>query len=619
MKILPNGRYELCLPFKSEAIDLSSNKDLAWKRLKKMCERAQRNGVLDNYKVVFKEWEELEIIEKIEEKGPNLIEQIPDILDRFRRFFYPDEGEEIVFRHCRVVFGVSSSPFLLAAVLAGKCARRDDTQLGSKLKLSFDVDNCVTGVNSIAQQQEFILRSKEILSRGCFNLRNWESNVESKHISKSTDTTKLLGIIWDLDKDTLKCKIDFESLSDETKITKRLILATIQKFFDPIGMLCFVTLTPKILLPWYARNFTKFHSILRLVAWVLRFLNNVRSRISDKKKGQLSLDELESAEIQLIRSVQAQSFTDEKLISNLSVFRDDNIIRVKTRITERIDAPNFLSPILLPNNYLAGPLYVKRGDKVWIVLYTSAIYRALHLELVSSLSTDAFLLSFRRFVARRGRPRLIYSNNGTNFRGAYNELIVTDWNEVYLYAEIQRTTWKFIPSTAAWWGGFWERLVRTMKELFRRTLRKAIFTYEELLTILCECEKVVSSRPLTYLSEDTQDLTPITPARFLFEIPTADTKDLDFRDANHFRKRLRFRAKSSNIQVGDIVLIRDDWKKRIQWSLARVIKLIPGKDRLVGTVKLKTQSCTLTRPIQRVFPLEVSGNEIANPPLQKVQ
>ncbi|GFT01966.1 integrase catalytic domain-containing protein [Trichonephila clavipes] len=227
MKILPDGRYELYLPFKSEVINLSSNKDLTWKQHKKMCERAQRNGILDNYKVVFKEWEELVIIEKIEQKGessyflphrprhqgPNLIEQIPDILDKFRRypiglsadigkaflqlgitpkhrdflrFFYPDEGEENIYRHCRVVFGVSSSPFLLAAVLAHLLENvpADDTQLGSKLKLSFYVDNCVTGVNNIAQQEEFIFRSKEILSRGCFNLRNWESNVESKHISK---------------------------------------------------------------------------------------------------------------------------------------------------------------------------------------------------------------------------------------------------------------------------------------------------------------------------------------------------------------------------------------------------------------------------------------------------
>ncbi|GFU58478.1 integrase catalytic domain-containing protein [Trichonephila clavipes] len=120
-------------------------------------------------------------------KGSNLIEQILDILDRFRRypielsadiekaflqlgitpkhkdflrFFYPDEGEEIVYSHCRVVFGVSSSP-LLAAVLAHSLENvpEDDTQLGSKLKLSFYVDNCVTGVNDIAQKEEFILRS----------------------------------------------------------------------------------------------------------------------------------------------------------------------------------------------------------------------------------------------------------------------------------------------------------------------------------------------------------------------------------------------------------------------------------------------------------------------------
>ncbi|GFX74742.1 integrase catalytic domain-containing protein [Trichonephila clavipes] len=148
-----------------------------------------------------------------------------------------------------------------------------------------------------------------------------------------------------------------------------------------------------------------------------------------------------------------------------------------------------------------------------------------------------------------------------------------------------------------------------------------------------------------YVKRGDKDLAPIKPARFLFEIPTAGTKDLDLRDANHFRKRFRFRAKvieelkrrfrneylaqliqrqkqhpqSSNIQAGDIVLIGDDWKKRHQWPLARVIKLIPGKDGLVRTVKLKTQSCTLIRPIQRVFPLEVSGNDITNLPLQKVQ
>ncbi|GBL76124.1 hypothetical protein AVEN_139080-1 [Araneus ventricosus] len=142
-----------------------------------------------------------------------------------------------------------------------------------------------------------------------------------------------------------------------------------------------------------------------------------------------------------------------------------------------------------------------------------------------------------------------------------------------------------------------------------------------------------------------QDLTPITPTMFLFDISTPEVKDFDVRDANNFRKRLKFRAKvieelrkrfkseylgqliqrqkqdpqSSNIREGDIVLIGDDVKKRLQWPLARIIELIPGKDGLVRTVKLKTQSFTLIRPVQRVFPLELSGNDLTSLPLQKVQ
>ncbi|GFX96513.1 integrase catalytic domain-containing protein [Trichonephila clavipes] len=108
----------------------------------------------------------------------------------FLRFFYPDEGEEIVYGHCRVVFGVSLSPFLSAAVLAHLLENvpADDTQLGSKFKLSFYVDNCVTEVNDIEQQEKSILRSKEILSRGSFNLRN-----EWRHIPGKINPADLIS------------------------------------------------------------------------------------------------------------------------------------------------------------------------------------------------------------------------------------------------------------------------------------------------------------------------------------------------------------------------------------------------------------------------------------------
>ena len=291
---------------------------------------------------------------------------------------------------------------------------------------------------------------------------------------------------------------------------------------------------------------------------------------------------------------------------------------------------------------LAGPLYIKHGDKVWIVLFTCAVYRAIHLELVSSLSTDAFLLSLRRFIARRGRPRTIYSDNGTNFRGASNALKDINWSRVISEAQIQRINWKFNPPTAAWWGGWWERLVRVVKELLKRTLGRAVLTHEELQTVLCDCESVINSRPLTYLSEDSDDLIPLTPAMLMKESSTSKVSDIDTVDSNHYRKRIRYRTKimenlrsrfrkeylsqlvqkriqgpqSSGLKLGEIVLVGDDAKKRLNWPLAKVLNLIPGKDGKVRTVQLKTQSGVLTRPIQRVYPLEMSSKEIQDPIVQ---
>ncbi|GBM53933.1 hypothetical protein AVEN_64851-1 [Araneus ventricosus] len=204
-------------------------------------------------------------------------EQIPDIIDRFRsypigisadiekaflqlgiapehrnllRFFYPTDNEQIVYRHCRVVFGVSYGPFLLAAELSHfiEHVPAEDFEIADKLQLSFYDDNCVEGVIDVRQQKEFILKAREILSCGCFNLRNWESNVECKYISTSTETKKLLGILWDLDRDVLKCNVCVDDLKTYGNITKRFILAAVHRIFNPLGILCSATLLPKMLL-----------------------------------------------------------------------------------------------------------------------------------------------------------------------------------------------------------------------------------------------------------------------------------------------------------------------------------------------------------------------------------
>ncbi|XP_035219278.1 uncharacterized protein LOC118192422 [Stegodyphus dumicola] len=117
---------------------------------------------------------------------------------------------------------------------------------------------------------------------------------------------------------------------------------------------------------------------------------------------------------------------------------------------------------------LAGPWYVLSGEKAWIVIFTCAIYRAVHFELTKSLSADSFIMALRRFIARRGRISILYTDNGTNFVGTNNALNELDWEKIMEFSTIEKIKWKFNPPSAAWWGGFQERLVRMVKELLRR-------------------------------------------------------------------------------------------------------------------------------------------------------
>ncbi|XP_055931871.1 uncharacterized protein LOC129962158 [Argiope bruennichi] len=175
----------------------------------------------------------------------------------------------------------------------------------------------------------------------------------------------------------------------------------------------------------------------------------------------------------------------------------------------------------------AGSLYLKLKGKTWIVLFTCAVYRAVHFELVRSLTTDTFIQALRRFIARRGRISVLYSDNGTNFVGRNNALRALDWDKISEYSTAQKITWKFIPPTAAWWGGWWERIVRMLKELLRRVLGKSIVNYEEFLTLLCDCESIINVRPLTYIQDDPNELLPLTPAMFIHGNSNYETPDFD--------------------------------------------------------------------------------------------
>lgn len=281
-----------------------------------------------------------------------------------------------------------------------------------------------------------------------------------------------------------------------------------------------------------------------------------------------------------------------------------------------------------------GPLYLEDGSKVWVILFTCATFRAVHFELVVSLSTESFLMAFRRFVARRGVVSVCYSDNGTNFVGYRNLLKSLDWSKIQNETLGEGIKWKFIPPNAPWWGGWWERIFRILKDMLRRSLGKTALNFEEMSTIMCDIEAHINMRPLTYVSEQSE-LRPLTPAHFLGDIKHLVAPDVEtVLDEVSFSKRLRYVAKLRNelkirfqkeylsglaryhnlksvnapkLKEGDVVLISSDNRKRLWWPLARVIKLFAGKDGEHRVALLQTAKGKLTRPLQRLCSLEV-GN-----------
>ncbi|GBN07025.1 hypothetical protein AVEN_253771-1 [Araneus ventricosus] len=177
-----------------------------------------------------------------------------------------------------------------------------------------------------------------------------------------------------------------------------------------------------------------------------------------------------------------------------------------------------LPPFSIVGIDFGGPLYTKNGDnKNYIVLFTCGVTRTVHLEMVDNLTTEIFLLALRRFIARRGLCSEIWSDNVRTFKKSELELkhlwiIINHPMVKDLYAS-HKIQWRFIVEKAAWWGGFYERLIRSVKLALRKTLGKTTLSRDELGTLLIK--GALNSRPLTYVFSEFQELVPLTPAHML--------------------------------------------------------------------------------------------------------
>ena len=132
------------------------------------------------------------------------------------------------------------------------------------------------------------------------------------------------------------------------------------------------------------------------------------------------------------------------------------------------------NPFTITGVDFTGALYVKDtgGErKVYICLFTCACTRAVHLEIVTDLSVDTFLLAFRRFASRKSLPRQMISDNASTYLAAAEELRKLFESDALKEALTHHNvTWQFIPKRAPWYGGFWERLIGLTKQAVKKHL-----------------------------------------------------------------------------------------------------------------------------------------------------
>lgn len=293
----------------------------------------------------------------------------------------------------------------------------------------------------------------------------------------------------------------------------------------------------------------------------------------------------------------------------------------------------------------AGPVFVtltrrrgQRSQKAYICLFVCLSTKAVHIELVSDLSTEMFLAAFKRFLARRGPVSLILSDGGKNFVGARRRLgeIYTLINTEEFNREIiqeltpRRIEFKINPPYSPHFGGLWETNIKSVKTHLYRVLGKQILTYEELNTLLVQIEALLNSRPLCVLSNDPSDPEALTPSHFLNltplkNIPVENLEQvplgrvqryalIDRLIQSYWRRwhaeylsslqtREKWNSVSNPVSKGQVVILKEPNLPTLCWPLAIIEETYPGKDDIVRVVKVKTKGGSYVRPIVRVFPL----------------
>ncbi|XP_060665324.1 uncharacterized protein LOC132797577 [Drosophila nasuta] len=286
-------------------------------------------------------------------------------------------------------------------------------------------------------------------------------------------------------------------------------------------------------------------------------------------------------------------------------------------------------------NYTGRACLITKGYVCDFVCFST---KAIHLEATSDLTTEKFLAAFFCFIARRGCPHQMYSDNGKTFVGA-DKVISNDFLEATRECIIAQHThkslsWHFIPPGAPHMGGLWKAGVKSFKALFYKATSTAKYTFEELSTLLAKIEACLNSRPISPTSEDSSDLLALTPGHFLIGGPLISVleppinqpttsilnrwqrlkalhQEFCFRWKDEYLKELHKRTKwqspTRNLRIGDMLVIKEDNLPSNEWRLGRGLTTCPGTDTKVRVVDVLTARGTIRRPVAKLILLPMDS------------
>ena len=284
----------------------------------------------------------------------------------------------------------------------------------------------------------------------------------------------------------------------------------------------------------------------------------------------------------------------------------------------------------------AGPFRTKAKpsskiiDKTYMCLFVCFTTKATHLEAVSSLTKEACIASLKRFVARRGAPEVIFSDNATNFLGARNDLLKLkdilagrEYESLAHYATMHGMNWVMIPPRAPNFGRLWEAGIKSAKHHLRRVMGNTTLTMEEFSTLLTQIEAILNSRSISPMSSDPYDDAPLSPGHFLigsqltalpersysrkgislpkrFELVRTLTEQFWNRWSREYLSNLqpltKWRDTTDKPKAGDVVLIMEDNVPPLHWPRAKIEELYLVNDKIARVARVFNGKSSFVRP-----------------------